>query len=557
MFKGIDQKHHPRGLLCKLCENLQGQFLDYVRDNKEKLKDLLELGCSYKLDKQTCTYFVEAFGDSYFTLKPEFVKNNDFICSYMLNVCDRPTEAYDFVKFKEDFLKKYPEPEHNATPNKPEKEEFNILAFNDIHLQSDYVYKSNSDCHDFGGCCSPTSGKADKKENEAGYWGTVQRKCDIPTRTFEATLQYISTELDKFDFVINLGDNYSHNFYKKNPMELVGTSEYIYNKLKDSFGYSTIIPVLGNHECHPLDNIDYQNPKNFVFKNIYPLFTQFIGEDKVEHLKKRGFYSLIYKEQGVRFVILDSQINDFFNAYLIADNADPLDFFKHIGDEFYEAEQKGERVVVLSHIPFNDDFTISEFGRNFRVVLSRFKTVLSAFLSAHTHTDYLTFFTEDDSVYGMNFISPSLTTYGSYEPSFRVYKFKNGLLDDYDQYTLNLELHNKKAEQGDYSFQYSKLYSFKEAYGFDSFGTVEQFKELRYKLFNDETYTNKLETFFYPNTAYVKKAGHGVVCDTYDSIEKVSSCKGHKNFSRGSFYKDLYAYLFLDEWRSDKADFNK
>ena len=90
-----------------------------------------------------------------------------------------------------------------------------------------------------------------------------------------------------------LGDNYGHNYFRdKDERSLVKINKYFYQKIREHLGDKIIIPVLGNHESHPVNYYDFENQKNFVIENIFPNYLNFIPQSKIDDLINDGFYFL-------------------------------------------------------------------------------------------------------------------------------------------------------------------------------------------------------------------------------------------------------------------------
>ena len=482
-------KHHPKGLLCKFCESIQENFFSSLKTNKVQIRKLLKTACSLGLTDYTCEYFLVGFADNFFDLKPEFVSINDYFCSHMLSVCDKKTKQYDFEAFRKELKRKYPRTDKKKSIDTGAKgKPFRILALNDIHVQPDYAFNSNASCGDPAGCCSDFFVKPKSDKDRARYWGTPNKNCDIPAYTFEKSIEFIKKNIKKITFVSVLGDIYGHSYFRKKPQELIDTNQYVYDVLKGNFTDPQIIPIMGNHECHPVDNLDFSDPNNFVYKNIFPIFSSMIGQEKVNQMKEKGFYTLEYEEFNVKFLQINMQMDDTYNSYQVVNNTNPLGFFDKIGDELYISEQKNQKVIIQTHIPVVGNHGYSEFDRNMRVVLSRFKDTISTVLSAHTHHDSISFIKDFDTgeVIGANFISPSLTTFSSYEPSFRVYDFNDGEMENYHQWSMDIDSFNEKAEKGDFSFEFYNSYNYRDYYQLGEMSIKESFSFLKDKLFNDD-----------------------------------------------------------------------
>ena len=547
-------EHAPKGLVCKVCEAMQRKITHMAKSKRLGIIDLTVKLCQIGLSADVCKYFVNSFANDLFLKKPEYILETNYICSHIFDYCDVKTVPYDFEKFRRDFFHKYPVLEKKAENKGPA---FSMLVLNDIHIQNDYAYKANTDCGEPGGCCSNYHKPPRRKEHEAGYWGTLNKMCDIPARLFDKTVQYIKENLDKPDFLVVLGDNYGHNYFRTSEEELLQVNKYIYDTLKDNFKDTIILPVLGNHECHPVDHLDFNDPENFVYQRLYPIFGEFIGDDKINQLKERGYYALTYPEYKIKVIHLNTQMKDMFNTKLMVDNTNPLGFFDVIGDEFYQSEQKGEKVLVLTHIPIGDIGSIGDFGKNFKIVVERFADTIVGVLSGHTHNDGFVFLkNSSDEVVGVNYVSPSLTTYSSGNPSFRVYQFNDQMIEDYTQYILDLNEHNERADQGDYSFSYQINYRFKESYQLSAWGDFAAYSRLHDKIFNNKTIKHFYTYNYVPKVSdkndYVPE--ESILCTTLDDLDSILACnKETAGLNFGLFIQQLFRYIFVEPWRSPVA----
>lgn len=67
-------------------------------------------------------------------------------------------------------------------------------------------------------------------------------------------------------------------------------------------------------------------------------------------------------------------------------------------------------------------------------------------ISAHSHYDEVRFYKDQKgNITVPSFINPSLTTFSSYNPSFRVFEFREQKFYDYYQYRFDMNYHNKLA----------------------------------------------------------------------------------------------------------------
>ena len=351
--------------------------------------------------------------------------------------------------------------------------------------------------------------------------------CDIPFHFWTSTLEYIKNNIDNFDFVFLLGDNFSHSYFFEPASEIKEINQYFFATIKKYFGNKIVIPVLGNHECDPIDNFDFHEKENFVNENIFPLYKDFIPEQKIEDLKKNGFYEMEYPEYNIKIISVNSQMGDIFNMPLLKNSTDPLNFFSNFAETLYNSEKKDQKVLILTHIPIADLYSLKGFTLNLKSILERFQKTIIATFSAHTHNDHLKFIKDfNNKNININYISPSLTTFDNFNPSFRIYHFKDNDLFDFDQYRFDLNLHNEKAERNDFEFNFHIAYSFKKEYDIDKIGGKDYFDSLEKKIIHDRFYLKKYALNFMTREEepYWESHAQTYICELNDNDKDKDDC---------------------------------
>lgn len=176
------------------------------------------------------------------------------------------------------------------------------------------------------------------------FGGTRESICDIPTRTFEETLEFIKKNVE-FDMVLVLGDLISQDSWNYQTEDFVNNNQYVFDKIMETFwGDKTsvaelgaedvlILPVNGNHDSEKLNYENYDDPSDFVKTSILPQFERFIGSSNVEQMKKKGYYEVEDPVRGIRYVGVDSNINYIYNVHSSADSTNPMNFIYNLGSE--------------------------------------------------------------------------------------------------------------------------------------------------------------------------------------------------------------------------------
>ena len=510
----ISINDQPKGIICKFCENMQRNLFDFYKKNKSKIISALDFLCKFKIYPDVCDYFLLR-EDPLIDNEINFLERTNYICSLTLNLCDKKYIKYDFQEFRKNLYKNYPEipkikknsEKNNKIKSNFKNEEFKILTLNDVHLQKDYLYKSKVNCKG-PSCCFEKSEKTKEKERktkkedkknpeekiikdknekinkkfeeerEAGYWGSPMSKCDIPKHFWEKTLSYIKNQEElKTDFIILLGDNYGHNNYREKE-SIYDIENYFYDSILENFPNTNIIPVFGNHESDPVDFFDFDDKNNNVIKNLFPNLKKFISQEKIDDFINNGFYDLEYEKYGIKFIIINSQLQDTKNFFLLKKHTDLLNFFKKFSESVYSSEKKQQRVIILNHISLGNKGNYDGYEKNMNSIIERFSKTITASLSGHTHSDEIRFIkNKKKEIIHINYISPSITIFGNYNPSLRIYKFQNRKVNDYDQYRFYIDIFNKFAESQIFDFEFQKAYSFKNEYDlvFWDFGYFEHF----------------------------------------------------------------------------------
>ena len=554
MSKCISNSKQSKGIICKFCEDVQKNVFDFYKNNQSIIISTLELMCKSKIYPDVCDYFLLR-EDPLINNEINFLERTNYICSLTFNLCDSNYMKYDFEKFRKNLYKNYKKISRKKQ-NKinSENKKFTVLTLNDVHLQKDYLYKSKVDCK--GPSCCFEKIKESEECRQAGYWGTPMSKCDIPKHFWENTLFFIQKqEVLKTDFIILLGDNYGHNNYREKN-SIYDLENYFYDSVQSKFPNSNIIPVFGNHEYDPVDFFDFDDKNNFVIKNLFPNLKKFINQEKIDNFINNGFYDLEFESQGVKFIIINSQIHDTKNFFLLKKHTNLLNFFEKLTKTIYNSEKKDQKVILLNHINLGNKGNYDGYEKNMHFIIERFSSTITTSLSGHTHHDEIRFIknTKKEIIH-VNYISPSLTTFGNYNPSFRVYKFLNGKVDDYDQYRFYIDVFNKLAEDNIFDFKFQRAYSFRDEYEIKYWEKSQNFWQFNKLLEKNKETQKKYLSHKYSignNLPNWEKESFFIKCQIMGKRTEQSECIDATNGGTSVFDlldpERLYRLLFVRPW---------
>lgn len=99
----------------------------------------------------------------------------------------------------------------------------------------------------------------DPKENVtifSGTFGDTRGDCDIPIHFVSEALKHIARSHPDLDYIFYTGDSVPHNVWDTSIESNLDHILAVTHMLKSAFANNknlTIVPVLGNHEVHPIN----------------------------------------------------------------------------------------------------------------------------------------------------------------------------------------------------------------------------------------------------------------------------------------------------------------
>jgi sphingomyelin phosphodiesterase len=137
-----------------------------------------------------------------------------------------------------------------------------------------------------------------------------------------------------------------------------------------------------------------------------------------------GYYTLRIR-RGFRIIVLNTNFCARLNFWLLYNPIDPANHLKWLAQELLKAEQAGDRVHLLGHIPPDRRECTQAWVFNFINIVERFKDTIVGQFYGHSHADeFRVLYSNSDSSkpVGYQFVAPSLTTYALFNSAYRTYK---------------------------------------------------------------------------------------------------------------------------------------
>ncbi|KAJ8342378.1 hypothetical protein SKAU_G00323060 [Synaphobranchus kaupii] len=360
------------------------------------------------------------------------------------------------------------------SPPKPGSPRSRVLFLTDVHWDSGYSEGSSADCKE-PLCCRNQSQHPAWYHRGAGYWGTYS-KCDLPLRTVENMLQNIAAA-GPWDWVYWTGDIPAHNVWAQTRSQQLRELVTITRLIQKYLGPNvTVYPAVGNHESTPVNSfpppfVHGNHSSSWLYDAMVKEWGPWLPPQALQTLRRAGFYT-VQIQPGLRLVSLNMNFCARENFWLMVNSTDPADQLQWLVGILQEAENKGDKVHIIGHIP--PGLCLKSWSWNYYHIINRYESTVTGQFFGHTHVDEFQMFYDEETLtrpLGVAFIAPSVTTYINLNPGFRVYYVEgqypgsSHLVLDHETYILNLTEANYRTRGPDPNPKWSLLYRASEAYG--------------------------------------------------------------------------------------------
>ncbi|KAL5350564.1 hypothetical protein ACLOAV_004133 [Pseudogymnoascus australis] len=332
-----------------------------------------------------------------------------------------------------------------------------VVHISDTHVDLSYEIGANYNCTKPICCRSYTPDDAPGNNSyPAGEFGNPL--CDPPVTLQQSMVQAIKAIAPDAAFTVFTGDVVAHDIWAVNKADVLVDLNSTYSILSD---LDLVYPVMGNHDvvpvnCIPPTTISTTLGVQWAYDTLAGYWNEWISTSGEVNTANKG---------KLRVISLNSVFYYTLNFWLYEEpmQNDPNGQFTWLVNELQSAEDAGDNVYIISHIPPGSSDFFHGFSNTFNQIVNRYDATIAAMFYGHTHVDEFEISYSDyanrnaDTAVAMSYIAPSMTpTSGS--PTFRVYTVDPvtyGVLDFID-YTTDIT-----ADK----LSWTKYYSAKEAYG--------------------------------------------------------------------------------------------
>lgn len=344
-----------------------------------------------------------------------------------------------------------------------------ILHISDTHVDPHYETGAIGECRE-PLCCRNTStaSATGALTSGAGYWGDY-RDCDVPLRTLESMLKYISIHHKDIDYVIWTGDIPAHDVWDQTREAQVSIIRSVSSLMDKYLGSIPILPSLGNHESSPANSfppprITGNRSTSWLYDELYDIWSKWLPEYSMSHIKRGAYYS-VYLREKLKLISLNMNYCNNLNWWLLLNSTDPADELSWMISELQTAELMSEKVIIIGHIPPGTNDCLQVWSRNYYKIINRYEYTIIGQFFGHTHMDEFEMFYDDQSTSQFSslrassvaHIAPSATTFGRVNPGYRIYSLDGGDYNmlDLETYFVNLTLANERSPSHELQFQLS------------------------------------------------------------------------------------------------------
>ncbi|KAK8388912.1 hypothetical protein O3P69_020698 [Scylla paramamosain] len=493
---------------CTACKVGVGMLQKFVQNGMIK-EDIIKAASGFCISlrietTRVCLGIVNLMADEVVYVVENLVMSPDEICGFVIgDICGIPYNPYH--KWKVAFPPVQKPPVQHPKSSSTGMPTLKVLHLSDTHYDPEYQEGSNADC-DEPLCCRASSGPVKSPGDRAGYWGDY-RKCDTPSRTIHSMLQHIAQAHPDIDYIIWTGDLPPHDIWNQTREGNLDVIRATINQMMVYFPKTPIFPALGNHESAPVNSF----PPPFVMDNhgvgwLYEelayQWQRWLPEASSPTIRKGAFYSVLVRP-GFRIISLNMNYCNNKNWWLLLNSTDPAQELQWLIYELQNAEDKGEKVHILGHIPPGHSDCLKVWSHNYYTIVNRYEATITAQFFGHTHYDeFELFYDENDRhrVTNIAYIGPSVTSYYKLNPGYRIYYVEGEfptsqkVVTDHETWVMNLEEANRYGHP-----RWYQLYSARRAYNMRNL-LPEEWNRLVYKMALDDNLFRKYQRFYWKNS---------------------------------------------------------
>lgn len=123
----------------------------------------------------------------------------------------------------------------------------------------------------------------------------------------------------------------------------------------------------------------------WLYNHIVEVWGDKMSSESIDTFKKGGYYTSLIKP-GLRIIALNNNPCYIYNFWVLFDVEPIREQFQWMHDTLLKAEQSGEKVHILAHIPSGLDEYHEPCSREYQRIVERFKNTIVAQFNGHVES---------------------------------------------------------------------------------------------------------------------------------------------------------------------------
>ncbi|KAJ7717036.1 Metallo-dependent phosphatase-like protein [Mycena metata] len=406
------------------------------------------------------------------------------------------------------------------------KTPFQVVHFSDVHIDREYVAGSDANCKK-PICCRDFADEAKPPIEPAGAFGNPN--CDSPVGLAKSMLEQISAH---HTWSIFTGDVVEAAVWLVNKSEVTHDIRRFNHELVAALN-APVFPAIGNHDSAPVNNFPLDATVGYFDAQwVFDLegkqwahWTNRTAKREVKHFS--GSYSITAPGTNLRIISLNTVYWYKQNFWLYESDtpeADPREILAFMVSELQAAEDAGQRVWIIGHMPPGCEDALSDQSNYYDQIVQRYHSIIAGQFFGHTHYDEFEIAYSNyeargaDTAVNVAWIAPALTP-RSGNPAFRVYDVDPETYEIMDSKVYSADLKNPEYQTKP---EWKLYYSARAEYG--PLVDLAPTAPLDARFWHDVTEAfERNETAFQRYNTFLTRGGHVAPCDA--ACKKAAICQ--------------------------------
>jgi sphingomyelin phosphodiesterase len=298
-----------------------------------------------------------------------------WFCASIFGLCQPPAVTAYAVPF--------PSPKPDTTrPAVSRESPIQIVHFSDIHVDLSYEVGASYNCTK-NICCRPYTAADAPGNNSYPAEPYGNHNCDAPLSLEESMYAAIREIVPNAALTLFTGDVVEGAEWVVTNSEVVSDLDSAYGNMS---GLTYVYGAVGNHDVNPINSFPPQSisttiSSQYVYDTLSSLWTNWIGSTAAAVADStQGSYSVLHPGGNLRIISLNTMLYYKENFWMYEEpmETDPSGQLAWLVDELQAAENAGEHVYIIGHIPLGSSDTFYDASNYFNQIVNRYDATIAA-----------------------------------------------------------------------------------------------------------------------------------------------------------------------------------